>query len=209
MPFNWNVVIRDNLKSLLYLGCKILPKFQILVDEGELTGLMFLFQKKKRVIFEHLRVLFRDFSRIFEYFLKVIFMLIQKLNRVYIPLPYQLLLPVTNGCNDLIGYFLVESEMINELNEVAIVSSFHSSTLEDETVPFAFDFLLLIGPAQAYWALILHEDVNIAFDDIKRTFSSLEGIGDGMVYVISGLQLLDLPLHQAYLFSFFLLREDG
>jgi hypothetical protein len=59
----------------------------------------------------------------------------------------QPLLPVINGCNDLVGYFLVESQVIDELYKGAIVSSFHSSALEDEAVALAFDFLFLIGPA--------------------------------------------------------------
>lgn len=77
--------------------------------------------------------------------------------------------------------------MVDEFNEGAIVSSFHSSALEDQAVTLTFGFWFLVGPAQAYWALILHENVDIAFDDIQRTFSSLQGIGDGMVNVISSL----------------------
>lgn len=187
MSFYWNVVIGDNLKSLSYFSCEICPKFQILIDEGKLTCLMLFFEEEKRVILEQLRILLSDFSCVFQYFLKVIFVFIQKLNGIYIPLSYQLFLPVINGCNDLIGYFLVESEMVDELNEGAVISSFHSSALEDEIIPLAFDFRLLVAPAQAYWALILHEDVDAAFDNIKRTFSSLKGIGYGIVDVISRL----------------------
>lgn len=166
-------MIGDNLKSLSYLGCKVCSNFQVLIDEGKLTFLMVLFEQQERVILEQLGVLVCDFSCISEYFLKVVFMFIQKLNRINIALPYQLFLPVINGCNDLIGHFLVESEMVDELDEGAIVPSFHASALKDETVALTFDLWLLVGPAQAYWALILHEDVDIAFDDIERTFSSL------------------------------------
>jgi hypothetical protein len=52
MSFNGNIVVGDNLKSFSYFGSKIWSKLQVLIDEGELAGLMLFFEKKKRVVFE-------------------------------------------------------------------------------------------------------------------------------------------------------------
>lgn len=72
-----------------------------------------------------------------------------------------------NRCNNLISYFLVQSQMIDQLNQSPIIFSFNSSTLKDKTVALALYLLLIISPAQTYSTLILVENVYISFYDIE------------------------------------------
>ena len=94
-------------------------------------------------------------------------MFVQKLYRFLISLTNELCLPVVNRCNNLISYFLVQSQMIDQLNQSLIIFSFHSSTLKDKAVALALYFLLIIRPAQTYSTLILVENVYRSFDDIE------------------------------------------
>ena len=128
---------------------------------------MLAFEYQKRVIFKKIWVFLGDIISIFQYFLKIILMFVQKLYRFLISLTNELCLPVVNRCNNLISYFLVQSQMIDQLNQSLIIFSFHSSTLKDKAVALALYFLLIIRPAQTYSTLILVENVYRSFDDIE------------------------------------------
>lgn len=173
MPLYWNIVIRDNLKSLCNFWCKIMSKLQVFVNKGKLRWLMLTFEYQKRVIFKKIWVFLSDFISIFQYFLKIILMFVQKLYGLLISLTNELRLPIMYRCDNLISYFLVQSQMIDQLNQSPIIFSFHCSTLKDKAVALALYLLLIIRPGQTYSTLILVENVYISFDDIEWALSGL------------------------------------